>query len=975
MMRPGNNCCGNEAGLVQKFIGSAYDVVKNVHDNLEEIKFIFDFMAKYDVLLCVESLEELKAVNEKSSKFVRWYVEGNGANTYTDYIYVSDDKSGVLPDNPSATGSWVKVNTFLGAGASNAIPWLYNKGSANGGEVNIHVEEDAIGVSEIFINGLRKHLGIGYTYEPVSRTIQLPTPLVKGDQLVAKLIGYPALPNTPNISEFMFVNWVYNNGTSIGGETKLKPPYTFQKVPAVFINGLRKLENHDYVVGYSDYSINLTLPLKTNDVVIVQLGGEADAFSIDAYTAREALRRTYAEAGLVLVDGSFEDGAKVTTKQDVVLERKTGKGYNWQGAILSGGKVIPAGSTPTTAGGIGSGKWVDVSAVTLREPITAQVRESLRRSYAEAGFNLVAGSFELGGTLVNPSDVLLQSTTGKAFTGPAGTVPAGTNPVSGGFVDVSGVLLKKPVDYIMMSYPLDATSYLPDGYVTDGSVSYTSQLQQALDDASGLRAVLLPNFPILVDPVGTTYGGLQVPSNSKVIWRSGSALKCKPNNLDNYEIIGIRDKTNIELFNPVIYGDKYTHTGSTGEFGMGISVRGACEDIFIYNPKIHDCWGDGIYIGQTTNTVFSTPKNIHIINPITRKCRRQGISVTSADGLFISNPGLWDTKSSDCATPLPNGPHAGIDIEPNGSFSMLRNIRITGLHGGGNDAGLFYVFLGAISNPYTDPYHVDVAVDGVSDDGSMVAIQLVGLNKDASYSGSIKIRDVSSDNAKLNGIRVRNWPIQCGLQATIDGVSISDWLSSASEPARSRAAIASYATEDGFPTIGNLAIKGITLRQSRPSDEVSERAFHGENSSGGVSHISLEFVYVKSTVELKSIVDGLVHITTMGDYASGLKRTISASISINSGEFCDYIVAPSGANPTITLPTFTPVLIGKVSRFAYVGGGTSTGFRLRTTSVPIFVNGVRGTNFIFYKTSGVITVKYADGAFIVRCDGEHVKES
>ncbi|MGL4250851.1 MAG: hypothetical protein ACRCR1_09535 [Aeromonas sp.] len=66
-----------------------------------------------------------------------------------------------------------------------------------------------------------------------------------------------------------------------------------------------------------------------------------------------------------------------------------------------------------------------------------QVRESLRRSYAEAGFNLVDGSFELGGVLVNHNDVLLQSTTGKAFTGPAGIVPAGTNPSSGGFVDVS----------------------------------------------------------------------------------------------------------------------------------------------------------------------------------------------------------------------------------------------------------------------------------------------------------------------------------------------------------------------------------------------------------------------------------------------------------------------------------------------------------------------------------------------------------
>lgn len=69
--------------------------------------------------------------------------------------------------------------------------------------------------------------------------------------------------------------------------------------------------------------------------------------------------------------------------------------------------------------------------------LTTQMREALRRSYAEAGYNLVVGSFEAGGTLVNANDVLLQERTGKAFSGPAGVVVAGTNPASGGFVDRS----------------------------------------------------------------------------------------------------------------------------------------------------------------------------------------------------------------------------------------------------------------------------------------------------------------------------------------------------------------------------------------------------------------------------------------------------------------------------------------------------------------------------------------------------------
>jgi len=65
-------------------------------------------------------------------------------------------------------------------------------------------------------------------------------------------------------------------------------------------------------------------------------------------------------------------------------------------------------------------------------------REALRRSYAEAGYNLVDGSFEAGGTIRNANDVLLQERTGKAFSGPAGTYPAGTS--TAGFIDVSNAV-------------------------------------------------------------------------------------------------------------------------------------------------------------------------------------------------------------------------------------------------------------------------------------------------------------------------------------------------------------------------------------------------------------------------------------------------------------------------------------------------------------------------------------------------------
>ena len=73
------------------------------------------------------------------------------------------------------------------------------------------------------------------------------------------------------------------------------------------------------------------------------------------------------------------------------------------------------------------------------------LRETLRRSYAEAGYNLVSGSFEAGGVLTSASDVLLREASGKAYSG-AGPFPqnvgAGTSPSAGGFTDRSPAAIR-----------------------------------------------------------------------------------------------------------------------------------------------------------------------------------------------------------------------------------------------------------------------------------------------------------------------------------------------------------------------------------------------------------------------------------------------------------------------------------------------------------------------------------------------------
>lgn len=140
--------------------------------------------------------------------------------------------------------------------------------------------------------------------------------------------------------------------------------------------------------------------------------------------------------------GTFTSGATLLNGRQTLLwdiaDGGDGQEYGWSGSFPLTGKFVPPGSTPLTTGGIAVGAWMS----RFDPELHTQVMELYRRSYAEAGYNVV-GTFGGGFTIVNDNDVGIDEATGRGFTGPAGPVGAGTNPASGGFVDVSGVTNNK----------------------------------------------------------------------------------------------------------------------------------------------------------------------------------------------------------------------------------------------------------------------------------------------------------------------------------------------------------------------------------------------------------------------------------------------------------------------------------------------------------------------------------------------------
>lgn len=101
---------------------------------------------------------------------------------------------------------------------------------------------------------------------------------------------------------------------------------------------------------------------KIDEFVTALVNTYVDRFGQEHYTIegfRWLAQQAISNLGYITLD-SFEDGATLTLYNQVLRLKATGEYYRWDGAYPPEGKVVPAGSTPDTTGGIGLGKWLSV---------------------------------------------------------------------------------------------------------------------------------------------------------------------------------------------------------------------------------------------------------------------------------------------------------------------------------------------------------------------------------------------------------------------------------------------------------------------------------------------------------------------------------------------------------------------------------------------------------------------------------------
>ena len=269
--------------------------------------------------------------------------------------------------------------------------------------------------------------------------------------------------------------------------------------------------------------------------------------------------------------------------------------------------------------------------------------------------------------------------------------------------------------------PLIKSSYFKD-------LSYENSLKDvlALTNPNVNNKVIIEAGDYFVSAKKNLSSCLLVGSNTELI--IDGTIKLVPNNYEGCDIIKLEGDNIIVHGRGTIIGDKYTHTGNQGEWGMGIKVYEG-KNIKIYDLTIQECWGDCIYIGGRS-------KNIEVNNCDLSHGRRQGISITSAQKVTIRNCRISHVSGTE--------PEFAIDVEPN-------------------------------KNCLVD----NVLVEDVVVDDCVGGFEVYGLAKNAKI-GSVSFRNCNLNNIhkipmafeKCNKILIRN--IVCSGDYTINSLFIKD---------------------------------------------------------------------------------------------------------------------------------------------------------------------------------------------------------
>ncbi len=228
----------------------------------------------------------------------------------------------------------------------------------------------------------------------------------------------------------------------------------------------------------------------------------------------------------------------------------------------------------------------------------------------------------------------------------------------------------------------------------DGVSNDTKAIQFAVDLVAGSGGtVFVPDGVFMVDAVT----GIRLGSDMTLRLSSGAIIKAIPNAATSYNLIRLDKVSNVSVIGGTLLGERSAHSGSAGQWGMGINILGA-EHVVVEGVTAKDAWGDGFYVGNLS-------RNIKFCSIAADNNRRQGMSVVSVDGLSVLDSSFTNTGGV--------GPQGGIDIEPNDK-DTVNDVRIRHSRFVGNQGFGIYIYAPR-SSPETRVSNVTIDSNEIAD--------------------------------------------------------------------------------------------------------------------------------------------------------------------------------------------------------------------------------------------------------------------
>lgn len=188
----------------------------------------------------------------------------------------------------------------------------------------------------------------------------------------------------------------------------------------------------------------------------------------------------------------------------------------------------------------------------------------------------------------------------------------------------------------------------------DGLTDDTAALNAAVRAASPGGAIVVPDGTYLVNPVQSVV----LRSNLTLSLAAGAVLKAIPVSDAVSAVVVVKDAAAVTITGGTILGERASHPGTTGEWGMGIDIRGG-TDVTVDGVTIRDCWGDGIYVGVGA---AGESRRVTIRGCRCLGNRRQGLSMTGCLSALVENSEFSGTGGTQ--------PQSGIDLEPNIPYAV-----------------------------------------------------------------------------------------------------------------------------------------------------------------------------------------------------------------------------------------------------------------------------------------------------------------